>query len=96
MLFYHPLTIWTRSSSLKCGFNKPGKYAMNGYRAVLISGSPGIGKTTAAHLAAKAEGFTPVELNASDARSKKLVEVCGYSCRFLPALKGVKGRNKYQ
>ena len=49
---------------------------MNVFRAVLITGSPGIGKTTSAHLCAKLEGFTPIELNASDARSKKLVEVC--------------------
>lgn len=48
---------------------------MNVFRAVLITGSPGIGKTTSAHLCAKLEGFTPIELNASDARSKKLVEV---------------------
>ncbi|TFK71392.1 DNA replication factor C, large subunit [Pluteus cervinus] len=61
-------------ASLKCGFKKPGKNAMNTYRAVLISGSPGIGKTTSAHLCAKLAGYTPIELNASDARSKKLVE----------------------
>lgn len=48
---------------------------MNTFRAVLITGPPGIGKTTSAHLCAKLEGFTPVELNASDVRSKKLVEV---------------------
>jgi hypothetical protein len=64
-----------RSDSLKCGFKKPGKNAMNVYRAVMITGPPGIGKTTSAHLCAKLEGFTPIELNASDARSKKLVEV---------------------
>jgi len=42
---------------------------------MLITGPPGIGKTTSAHLCAKLEGFTPIEMNASDARSKKLVEV---------------------
>lgn len=50
---------------------------MNIYRAVMITGSPGIGKTTSAHLCAKLEGFTVIELNASDSRSKKLVEVSG-------------------
>ncbi|KAI0655304.1 DNA replication factor C, large subunit [Cubamyces menziesii] len=66
------LSSW--SSSLKSGFKKPGKNGMNIYRAVMITGPPGIGKTTSAHLCAKLAGFTPIELNASDARSKKLVE----------------------
>lgn len=48
---------------------------MNMSRAVLLAGPPGIGKTTSAHLISKLEGYTPIELNASDARSKKLVEV---------------------
>ncbi|KAH9928881.1 DNA replication factor C, large subunit [Fomitopsis serialis] len=61
-------------SSLKANFKKPGKDGINVYRAIMITGSPGIGKTTSAHLCAKLEGFTPIELNASDARSKKLVE----------------------
>ncbi|KAF5363955.1 hypothetical protein D9756_001043 [Leucocoprinus leucothites] len=60
--------------SLKAGFKKPGKTGMNMYRGVLITGSPGIGKTTSAHLCAKLAGFTPIEMNASDTRSKKLVE----------------------
>ncbi|KAM6493294.1 Replication factor RFC1 C terminal domain containing protein [Amanita muscaria] len=61
-------------SSLKSGFKKPGKNGANMFRAVLITGSPGVGKTTSAHLCAKLEGFTPIELNASDVRSKRLVE----------------------
>ncbi|KAG6332752.1 hypothetical protein ID866_6335 [Astraeus odoratus] len=61
-------------SNFKCGFKKPGKSGMNVFRAVLITGPPGIGKTTSAHLCAKLEGYTPIELNASDTRSKKLVE----------------------
>lgn len=48
---------------------------MNNFRGVMITGPPGIGKTTSAHMCAKLAGFTPIELNASDARSKKLVEV---------------------
>ncbi|KAF9457260.1 replication factor RFC1 C terminal domain-containing protein [Collybia nuda] len=60
--------------SLKSDFKKPGKNGMNVFRAVMITGPPGIGKTTSAHLCAKLAGFTPIELNASDARSKKLVE----------------------
>ncbi|KAF9040693.1 purine nucleotide binding protein [Panaeolus papilionaceus] len=66
------LTDWP--ASLKCGFKKPGKNGLNVYRAILITGGPGIGKTTSAHICAKLAGFTPIEMNASDARSKKLVE----------------------
>ena len=64
-----------RPQNIKSEFKKPGKHGMNIFRAVLITGAPGIGKTTSAHLCAKLEGFTVIELNASDARSKKLVEV---------------------
>ncbi|KAN0060728.1 DNA replication factor C complex subunit Rfc1 [Thecaphora frezii] len=61
-------------SSYKSSFKKPGPHGINTFRAVLISGPPGIGKTTSAHLVAKLEGFTPIEFNASDTRSKKLIE----------------------
>jgi len=64
------------SGSLKSGFKKPGKNGTNVYRAMMITGPPGIGKTTSAHLCAQLGGFTPIEVNASDARSKKLLEVC--------------------
>lgn len=41
------------------------------FNAVLLSGPPGIGKTTMAHMACKQAGFDIVEMNASDTRSKK-------------------------
>lgn len=72
-----------RPKSLKSNFTKPGKEGMNVFRAVMITGPPGIGKTTSAHLCAKLAGFTPIEMNASDARSKKLVEVRGSFHRSL-------------
>lgn len=43
------------------------------FRAALISGPPGIGKTTAAHLIAGELGFDILEKNASDVRSKLLL-----------------------
>lgn len=58
----------------KYNFQRRGADGLGGERAVILSGPPGIGKTTAAHLAAKLEGFDVIESNASDTRSKKLVE----------------------
>ncbi|BEI93636.1 uncharacterized protein CcaverHIS019_0600950 [Cutaneotrichosporon cavernicola] len=66
------LANWQKSYN--SGFKKPGKDGSGLYRAVLISGPPGIGKTTSAHLVAKESGYSPLELNASDTRSKKLLE----------------------
>ncbi|GAA5926210.1 replication factor C subunit 1 [Sporobolomyces koalae] len=66
------LELWPKS--VACGFKKPGPDAMGTFRCVLISGPPGIGKTTAAHLVANMQGYDVLELNASDTRSKKLLE----------------------
>jgi replication factor C subunit 1 len=43
-------------------------------RACLLSGPPGIGKTTSAHLAALEAGYAVVEFNASDHRSTKSLQ----------------------
>lgn len=45
-----------------------------GARAVLLSGPPGIGKSTVAALAAKEGGYDVMELNASDTRNRKEIE----------------------
>ncbi|BGP50272.1 DNA replication factor C complex subunit Rfc1 [Rhodotorula kratochvilovae] len=66
------LEAWPKS--LASNFKKPGPDAMNTHRCVLISGPPGIGKTTSAHLVANLLGYDVLELNASDTRSKKLLE----------------------
>ncbi|KAL4992300.1 replication factor RFC1 C terminal domain-containing protein [Aspergillus falconensis] len=70
------LQTWLRNwrKSAKANFEKAGKDGSGLYRSVMIHGPPGIGKTTAAHLVAKLEGYDVVESNASDTRSKKLVE----------------------
>lgn len=67
---------WLRAwqSNAKIGFKKAGADMSGVFRAIMIHGPPGIGKTTAAHLAARLEGYDIVESNASDTRSKKLVE----------------------
>ncbi|OJJ47120.1 hypothetical protein ASPZODRAFT_166366 [Penicilliopsis zonata CBS 506.65] len=70
------LQAWLRDwrKNAKANFKKPGKDGSGIYRSVMIHGPPGIGKTTAAHLIANLEGYDVVETNASDTRSKKLVE----------------------
>ena len=60
--------------NLKTGFKLAGADGSGVFRAIMIHGPPGIGKTTAAHLVAKLEGYDVVERNASDTRSKKLIE----------------------
>jgi replication factor C subunit 1 len=66
------LAKWHKSR--KFGFALPGPDGSGKYRAIIIHGPAGIGKTTAAHLAAKLEGYDIIETNASDTRSKRLVE----------------------
>lgn len=44
------------------------------FRAVLISGPPGIGKTTTAHVVGATHGYEVLEFNASDVRNKKALE----------------------
>ncbi|KPI43519.1 Replication factor C subunit 1 [Cyphellophora attinorum] len=73
---------WLRQWRQNAHFNfkKAGKNGTGIFRAAMLHGPPGIGKTTAAHFIAKLEGYDIVETNASDTRSKKLMET---------ALKGV-------
>lgn len=66
------LVDWPKN--LKAKFKKGGPDGLGLYRAVLLSGSPGIGKTTSAHLAAQLAGYDVLEFNASDTRSKRLLE----------------------
>ncbi|ORX91282.1 DNA replication factor C, large subunit [Basidiobolus meristosporus CBS 931.73] len=70
------LTTWLREwkQSRKNKFSAKGKDSTANFRAVLLSGPPGIGKTSAAHLVSKAEGYQVLEFNASDARSKKSID----------------------
>uniref|UniRef100_A0A158R5J1 AAA domain-containing protein n=1 Tax=Syphacia muris TaxID=451379 RepID=A0A158R5J1_9BILA len=44
------------------------------FKAALLSGPPGVGKTTCASLACKELGLQCVEMNASDARNKKMLD----------------------
>lgn len=53
-------------------FNKVEEFP-NFKNGLLISGSPGIGKTTMVHLLLKEMGFDIIEFNASDVRSGKII-----------------------
>ncbi|RMZ89435.1 hypothetical protein DV736_g3345, partial [Chaetothyriales sp. CBS 134916] len=67
---------WLRNwhKNANAHFKKAGPTGKGIYRAAILHGPPGVGKTTAAHLVAHLEGFDVVETNASDTRSKKLME----------------------
>lgn len=70
------LSNWHKNQSKK-KTTKPSPWAKDDdgsyFKAALLSGPPGIGKTTTAHLVSKELGFDIVEFNASDTRSKKLL-----------------------
>lgn len=72
------LSRWHINHDGKKKHAKPNPWAKNNdgsaYKAALLSGSPGVGKTTTAHLVCKELMFDIVEFNASDTRSKKLLK----------------------
>ncbi|QPV63388.1 replication factor C large subunit [Halosimplex litoreum] len=61
--------------------------------AVVLHGSPGIGKTSAAHALASDEGWATIELNASDSRTKDVIErVAGEAAKSGTLTAGGAGR----
>lgn len=66
-----------RDANYRLGFKQENADKSGLVRAALISGPPGVGKTSAAHLVGRSLGFNIVEFNASDTRSKKSLDVSG-------------------
>ena len=61
--------------------------------AVVLHGSPGVGKTSAAHALASDLGWPTIELNASDARTKDVIErVAGEAAKSGTLSQGGSGR----
>ena len=61
--------------------------------AVILHGSPGVGKTSAAHALAADKGWPTIELNASDSRTKDVIErVAGEAAKSGTLTAGGAGR----
>jgi len=61
--------------------------------AVILHGSPGVGKTSAAHALAADRGWPTIELNASDARTKDVIDrVAGEAAKSGTLTAGGSGR----
>ncbi|CAG5106454.1 Similar to RFC1: Replication factor C subunit 1 (Homo sapiens) [Cotesia congregata] len=69
---------WHKNQHGKVKPPKPSPWAKNDdgafYKAALLSGAPGIGKTTTAQVVCNELGYDLVEFNASDTRSKRLLK----------------------
>uniref|UniRef100_A0A182PRP7 Replication factor C subunit 1 n=1 Tax=Anopheles epiroticus TaxID=199890 RepID=A0A182PRP7_9DIPT len=72
------LSDWYKNNDGTKKHAKPNPWAKNdsgaAFKAALLSGPPGVGKTTTATLVCKELGFDTVEFNASDTRSKRLLK----------------------
>ncbi|XP_059621132.1 replication factor C subunit 1 [Phlebotomus argentipes] len=72
------LSKWYSNHDGKKKLQRPSPWAKSDdgafFKAALLSGPPGVGKTTTASLVCRELGFDVVEFNASDTRSKRLLK----------------------
>eukprot|EP00536_Pseudo-nitzschia_multiseries_P004109 jgi/Psemu1/237322/estExt_Genewise1.C_670021 len=71
------LRTWEKTFNNSKALNKTFSNPKGPLKAALLSGPPGIGKTTTATLVAKEDGRDVLEYNASDTRSKKALQFMG-------------------
>lgn len=94
------LTNWHKNHNNKAKkAQRPNPWAKNDdgsfFKAALLSGPPGVGKTTTVQLVCINLGYDTIEFNASDTRSKKLLQVEVAELLSNKTLSGyVKGQNK--
>lgn len=79
----------TRKAKLKTKFTETETEPRQQRKILLLTGPPGLGKTTLAHVCARQAGYEVVEINASDERSRDVVKGRIKDCVGTENVKGI-------